>query len=375
MPVPEARPRVNIEEQVALAPLTSLRVGGPARWFARCASVDDLREALAWARTRGCGVHVLGGGSNTLFDDAGFDGLVIHVGLRGIERVDDGDQARVTAAGGEDWDGFVARCIDEDLGGLECLSGIPGLVGATPMQNVGAYGQEVAETIVEVQGIDRATGEAVRFGRDDCAFAYRSSRFKADDRDRFVLTAVTYRLPVARRPEIRYAELARRLEADGIDLDGLPPGRDAGCAVRAAVLAVRRGKSMVLDPADPDARSAGSFFLNPTLTDEQLRALRERWEARGGDADDVPVFPAAGGHKVPAAWLVERAGFARGTRHGGAGISSKHALALVSHGDRAADVRALAARVRDGVCEAFGIELEQEPVSVPAAGVGPIRGG
>lgn len=359
---------MHIEQHMPLAPLTSLRLGGPARYLARCTSVEDLRESLAWAAERGQPTHILGGGSNTVFADAGFAGLVVQVQLRGVDITTEGDTALVTAAAGEDWDPLVARCVAADLTGVECLSGIPGLVGATPMQNVGAYGQEVAESIVEVRAIERDSLEEVEFDNEDCAFGYRTSRFKGVNRDRFLITSVTYRLPRCRRPEIRYPELARRLQADGLDLDALDPGRPASGAVRSVVLAVRRGKSMVLDEADPNARSAGSFFLNPTLSDVQLESVRQRWQERGEDPASVPVFPVAEGlHKVAAAWLVERSGFLRGTRRGTAGISEKHALALVSYGDSATDLLALAAEVVAAVEKTFGVTLEREPVYVPRA--------
>lgn len=359
---------MNIEQHIPLAPFTSLRLGGPARYLARCVSVEDLRESLTWGVDRGLPVHVLGGGSNTVFDDAGFDGLIVRVQLRGVDITTDGDTALVTAAAGEDWDPLVARCVEADLSGVECLSGIPGLVGATPMQNVGAYGQEVAESIVEVRALRRDSLEEVRFDNEECAFAYRTSRFKGVDRDRFLITSVTYRLPRCRRPEIRYPELERRLQADGVDLDALAPGGAASGAVRDAVIAVRRGKSMVLDEADPNARSAGSFFMNPVLSDVQLERVRERWRERGGDPASMPVYPVAGGlHKAAAAWLVEQSGFARGTRRGTAGISEKHALALVSYGDSAADLLGLAAEVVAGVEATFGVTLEREPVYVPKA--------
>ncbi|MBQ38046.1 MAG: UDP-N-acetylenolpyruvoylglucosamine reductase [Gemmatimonadaceae bacterium] len=358
---------VNIEQDIPLAPFTSLRLGGPARYLARCTRVDDLRECLTWAVERSLPVHVLGGGSNTVFDDAGFEGLVIHVGLRGVDITigGEGEATRVTAAAGEPWDALVARCIAEDLSGVECLSGIPGLVGATPIQNVGAYGQQVCESISEVRGLDRSSLTEVTFANADCAFAYRTSRFKTVDRDRVLITSVTYRLSRGCRPDIRYPELDRRLQADGLDLDALDPGRAASSAVREAVLGVRRSKSMVLDEEDPNARSAGSFFLNPTLSDGQLATVRQRCRERDVDPADLPVFPAeAGRHKISAAWLVERSGFVRGTRHGTAGVSEKHALALISHGDSAADLLALAADVAAAVEETFGVTLEREPVYV-----------
>jgi UDP-N-acetylmuramate dehydrogenase len=237
------------------------------------------------------------------------------------------------------------------------------------MQNVGAYGQEVAESIIEVRALVRDTLEEVAFGAHECCFAYRTSRFKTEDRDRFLITSVTYRLPRSRRPEIRYPELAQRLQVDGFDLDALAPGRVASGAVRDTVMALRRSKSMVLDEADPNARSAGSFFLNPVLTEAQLAGLRQSCQARGGDPMSVPVFPVAGKmHKVPAGWLVEQAGFTRGTRRGTAGISEKHALALVSYGSSAADLLALAAEVVATVQDVFGVTLEREPVCVAPGG-------
>lgn len=366
---------LRLEEHVPLAPLTSLRLGGAARYLARCDSTDAMRQALRWAGARHLPVHVLGGGTNTVFADAGYGGLVIKVEGAGVQLAEDGDGVVVAAAAGADWDGLVSACVDAGLSGVECLSGIPGLVGATPMQNVGAYGQEVADAIVAVRALDRTGLEEVTFARAECGFGYRTSRFKTADRDRYLVTRVDYRLSRARRPEVRYAELARRLERDGVDLAALPPGREALRALRAAVLALRRGKSMVLDDADPNARSAGSFFLNPTLGDDALAALKARWQARGGDPATVPVYAAgAGAHKVAAAWLVERAGFAKGTVRGGAAVSEKHALALVNRGGTTADLLALATAVADAVHAAFGVRLEREPVCVPSAG-GPAAGG
>lgn len=359
---------MRIVDGVRLAPYTSLGLGGEARHFAHCTTEEEVREALRWGRSRGLPVHVLGGGSNTLFDDAGYDGLVLHVGLLGVRIEESGGAAAVSAAAGEDWDALVRRCIEADLSGIECLSGIPGQVGATPMQNVGAYGQEVCDTIVEVRAIDRASGEARVFTNEECGFGYRTSRFKGEDRDRCIITRVTYRLPKSRRPEIRYPELGRRLEAEGVDLESLPAGAPVSNAVREAVLHLRRGKAMLLD-SGPDSRSAGSFFLNPVLTAAQLAEVRERWRGRGGSAAEIPVYPAGGGrHKVAAAWLVERAGFAKGTLRGGAAISERHALALVNRGGGSADVLALAGEVAAGVRQTFGVSLEPEPVYVPPGG-------
>ena len=363
---------MRIVDGVPLAPRTSLGLGGQARHFAHCTTEDEIREALRWGRSRGLPVHVLGGGSNTVFDDAGYDGLVLHVGLLGVRIDESGGAAAVSVAAGEDWDALVRRCIEADLSGVECLSGIPGQVGATPMQNVGAYGQEVCDTIAAVYAIERASGESRTFANEECGFGYRTSRFKGEDRDRYIITRVTYRLPKSRRPEIRYPELRRRLKTDGVDLESLPAGAPASAAVRESVLHLRRGKAMLLE-SGPNSRSAGSFFLNPVLTANQLAEMRERWRGRGGSAADIPVYPAGeGGHKVAAAWLVERAGFARGTLRGGAAISERHALALVNRGGGSADLLALAGEVAAGVRDTFGVSLEPEPVYVPPGGSPPI---
>ena len=299
---------------------------------------------------------MLGGGSNLLVSDRGLDALVLRVRLRGVTAEPAGDRVLVHAAAGELWDDLVARAVAEGWAGLECLSGIPGDVGATPIQNVGAYGQEVAETVVEVRAIDRVTGAAVTLDAARCGFGYRDSAFKRRERSRHVLVGVTFALRPGGPATVRYPELRRAL-GDPDD----PPLR----AVRDAVLALRRSKSMVIDPADENRRSAGSFFTNPTLDLPALEAARARIEASGvlAPGEDFPRYPAAAGRvKLSAAWLIERAGFAKGTRHGAAGISTRHTLALVNRGDAtAADLLALARRVRDGVLDRFGVTLTAEP--------------
>ena len=304
-----------IAEQVDLAPLTTMRLGGPARYLARCTTADEIGTALEWAAVQGLPVQVLGGGSNTLFDDRGYPGLVLKLELSGV-RFEGGGKVEVSALAGEDWDDLVRRCIARGLSGIECLSGIPGLVGAAPMQNVGAYGQEVAGTITAVRAIDRRTLKEVEFANRECGFRYRNSRFKSEDRDRYVITEVVFRLEVGVRPELRYRELTESVARRG-GLDGLEPGEPASSAVRAAVLELRRSKSMVIDPGDPNTRSVGSFFLNPVLSEAELSALQRRCaEAPGEQQAPVPVFPDPGGHKVPAAWLVERAGVPQGPAAG-----------------------------------------------------------
>ena len=339
-----------IRQNIPLAPQTTIRLGGSARYYAECTSVDEIRACLHWAASTDRSVQVLGGGSNVLFADAGFDGLVLKIALRGLEFIGE----TVIAAAGEDWDPFVAACVERGLAGVECLSGIPGLVGATPIQNVGAYGQEVQDTIFEVQALDRQNLQEVVFSAAQCDFAYRQSRFKAADRDRYMITAVTYRLDASGLPQIHYPELRRQI---GERLNSLNPGHPALTAVRESVLQLRRGKSMLVDSEDTNARSVGSFFLNPIITTEAFAKLQQQHP-------DIPSFPADNDVKVPAGWLVENAGFTKGFVQGGAGISEHHALALVNRGGTMADILALAGEIQNAVKKIFNIRLEREPVLI-----------
>jgi UDP-N-acetylmuramate dehydrogenase len=340
------RAPAGLREHVALAERTTLEVGGAARWLVEPEGEVAVGLALAWAREVGARVVVLGGGSNVLVADRGLDALVVCPRLRGVELAPDGDRVLVRAGAGERFDALVERAVGAGLAGLEALSGIPGDVGGAPIQNVGAYGQEVAETIVEVRAIERATGDAVLFDRAACGFAYRDSVFKRDAADAFVVVEVTFALRPNGAPAVRYPELARALGPSPTLVD-----------VRRAVLELRRTKSMVVDPADENHRSAGSFFTNPTLDAGALAAVR----ARAGD--DLPTYPADGGRtKLSAAWLIEHAGFPRGTHDGRVGLSTKHALALVNRGGAtAAELVAFASRVRAGVRERFGVALAPEP--------------
>jgi UDP-N-acetylmuramate dehydrogenase len=403
---------VVVSEQVMLAGYTTLGLGGPAARFLEAGRDDQVVAAVREADAEGEPVLVLGGGSNLVVADEGFPGTVVHVATRGVQIGDDRDGVAVAAAAGEDWDSLVQRCVAEGLSGLECLSGIPGRAGATPIQNVGAYGQEVAETIVTVRAYDRLRDVVVELAHADCGFGYRTSAFKrsADagrgtgggrvtgagggrvtragggrvtgaggvraDRagrgaamnpaaatGRFVVLGVTFRLT---RDElsapVRYAELAKAL---GVGEGERVPLADA----RAAVLALRRGKGMVLDPSDPDSRSAGSFFTNPILDPGQLADVERKAEARSGHPVSVPRYPAPDGQvKISAAWLIEQAGFGRGyPAHGRVRISSKHTLALTNPGGAdTASLIGLAREIRDGVRQAFGVDLVNEPVLVGA---------
>ena len=287
-----------LRENVPLAPLTTMGLGGPARYLAECTSLDEMRTCLTWAATEGLSVQVLGGGSNVLFADAGYSGVVLKVGLSGV--VFNG--ATVEVAAGEDWDGFVQCCVERGLAGVECLSGIPGSVGATPIQNVGAYGQEVKDTIVEVRALDRQTLEEIAFA-PECGFAYRQSRFKGD-RDRFIVTSVTYRLDVSGQPQIRYPELRRHVDDDHPTL----------ATVRDAVLALRRSKSMVIDPQDPNSCSVGSFFLNPVIDAEAFAALKDRYP-------NVPSFPDSACSRCRLLGWSSKRDFTRGCK--GAALASR----------------------------------------------------
>ncbi len=339
-------------QDVPLAPHTTLGLGGPARRLAKVENVDDLKQALTAAGDEP--VLVLGGGSNLVVRDGGFPGTVIQIAIAGVKIREHGDHAVVSAFAGESWDGFVAQMVEAKLSGVECLSGIPGLVGATPMQNVGAYGQEVADTIALVRVLDRKTGEIESFEPGDCGFAYRTSAFKGSER--WVVLEVRFKL--ARSSDsapLTYAELSRAL---GVANGGRAPLAD----VRSTVIALRRGKGMVVDPADPDSRSAGSFFMNPIVDAEALALLEGKLPA--GTA--MPKFPQPDGRsKLSAGWLIERAGFTKGHGTGAAGISSKHALALVNRGEATTrDLLALAEEIQDAVRARLGIDLVPEPVIV-----------
>lgn len=356
---------LTIEDGVPLADLTSLGVGGPARHLATCADLDGLLEALDVARRGELPVFVLGGGSNLLVADEGFDGLMVRFADESLDIKNKDENVVVSAGAGLRWDPFVARCVEEGLTGIECLSGIPGRVGAAPIQNIGAYGQEVAETVLAVDVVDLDSGKQCRLLNEDCDFGYRTSRFKVARKGiwqpNYAVTKVHFRLRRADEGTVRYPDLQQRL---GVGDDGPPPPL---AAVRDAVLEVRREKSMVIDreisdPNDPNRRSAGSFFVNPIVEPDVAAAVKRR--ARELDAGEPPSWPVADGRtKFSAAWLIEASGFAKGYRKGRVGLSTRHALALVNLGGASAsDLMQLAAEIRSGVYGSFGVPLSPEPV-------------
>jgi UDP-N-acetylmuramate dehydrogenase len=341
---------------VRLSELTTLRLGGPAARYVEAGSEDAVIEAVAAADRGAEPLLLLAGGSNLVVADEGFPGTVVRIATRGVAR----EGAALEVAAGEPWDPLVADCVARGLAGVECLAGIPGSAGATPIQNVGAYGQEVAETITAVRVLDRADGSVRRLTPAECGFTYRSSAFKREP-GRWVVLAVRFALEASERSRpIRYPELARAL---GVEVGARAPSAE----VRAAVLALRRGKGMVLDPGDPDTVSAGSFFTNPVLDAGAFAALQERAAQRLGPGVRPPAWPADDGQvKTSAAWLIERAGFHRGQGNPeGIAISAKHTLALTNRGaGTAAELVALAREIADGVHAAFGVALVPEPVFV-----------
>lgn len=348
---------MRIEENIPLAPLTTFRIGGPARFFVEAKSTEDVRESVTWARQRNLPVFVLGGGSNLLIADSGYPGFVLKIGITGIERRSSlqNGKAVFDVGAGESWDGFVAHAVEADCAGVECLSGIPGSVGGTPVQNVGAYGQEVCEAIESVQAFDLKENQIRELCAEACGFSYRSSIFNTSERRRFVILRVTYALTPGGDPYLAYADLNRYFEGR-LTSPNLVDTREA-------VRQIRARKGMLIIDGDPDCQSAGSFFKNPVLSAAQHDDLQQRAAAKNLS---IPSYPALErNHKVSAAWLVEHSGFARGYSLGHAGVSTKHALALVNRGGASAEeILALKTHIQQRVEETWGVRLEAEPVMV-----------
>lgn len=346
-----------LEENISLAPLTTFRIGGPARFFVNATSFADVQEAIAFASSRNLPLFVLGGGSNLLVADAGWPGLVLKIGIGGIEQrtgIHDG-KILFDVGAGESWDRFVSRAVVAQGAGVECLSGIPGSVGGTPVQNVGAYGQEVSQTIDSVEVFDTKDLQVREFCNEACGFSYRTSIFNTTERGRFIILRLTYALMPGGEPYLEYADLKRHFA-----------GRETRpnlAETREAVRHIRGRKGMLIVEGDPDCRSAGSFFKNPVISPEQHEDLRKRAEAM---KLTIPTYPALEKRmKVSAAWLVEHSGFSRGYGFGHAGISSKHALALVNRGGAtAAEILALKDQIQQRVEEIWGVRLVPEPVLV-----------
>lgn len=345
---------LQIQQNVSLAPYTTLRIGGPASYFAQVRTEDELLDAVGFACNENLPIFVLGGGSNLVVSDCGFDGLVIHMALNDtITSARDSNSVEYTVPAGADWNDFVHLVCQQGISGIECLAGIPGTVGGTPVQNVGAYGQEVAETIASVRALDLKTTTFVTLDNAACGFAYRRSIFNTTQKGRYVVTAVTFRFDPTRKPHLTYADLTRHFGQS----------EPAPLEVYHAVREIRHGKGMLIVQGEPDSRSAGSFFKNPVVTPEGFHNVAS---AVGLSPDQIPHWPAEGGRiKLAAAWLLEHAGFVKGYAMGNAGISSRHTLALINRGNaNAADLFALRDAIQKRVKALFSIDLEQEPVQL-----------
>jgi UDP-N-acetylmuramate dehydrogenase len=349
---------MQVQENIPVAPLTTFRIGGPARFFVEAKTTADVEDSVRFARIRDVPLFVLGGGSNLVVADSGWPGLVLKIGISGIERrtgaAEDG-RALFDVGAGESWDRFVSHAVMAHCAGVECLSGIPGNVGGTPVQNVGAYGQEVSNTIESVEVFDLKDNQVRELCNEACGFSYRSSIFNTTERGRFIILRVSYGLAPGGDPHLEYADLKRHFE-----------GRETVpnlSETREAVRHIRARKGMLIVEGDPDCRSAGSFFKNPVLSEEQHEDLEKRAAAK---ELTIPSYPALEkSRKVSAAWLVEHSGFARGYGFGCAGISSKHALAIVNRGGAtAAEILALKDQIQQRVEEIWGVRLETEPVMV-----------
>ncbi len=351
--------KINIQENVSLAPLTTLKIGGNARFFVRAENEEQVIEAFKFAKRNSFELFILGGGSNILISDKGFDGLVLQIAIKGIFLENESsEKITVTAGAGEDWDKFVEFCIEKNLQGIECLSGIPGFVGGTPVQNVGAYGQEVSETIVSVRCLDRKTGEIIELSNTECKFAYRTSIFNTTDKERFIVLAVKYDLYVDGNPKIAYPDLQKSFA------EKIPTLKE----IRETVLAIRSEKSMVINENDLNSRSAGSFFKNPIVSTKVFQTVEEKARTLKliEENEKLPNYPVDGENvKIPAAWLIENSGFYKGYTRGNAGLSTNHALAITNRQNAtAAEILGLKNEIQNKVNQNFGIFLTPEPIFV-----------
>jgi UDP-N-acetylmuramate dehydrogenase len=352
---------MTIKENIPLAPLTTLQVGGAARYFVETKREDEIREAVEFAKTRDLPLFVLGGGSNLVIADSGWPGLALRIAIGGIstDRNDAAGGAVLFSVGaGVNWDDFVAQAVVQNCAGIECLSGIPGSAGGTPVQNVGAYGQEVADTIESVRVLDLKEDRVAVLPNPACGFRYRSSIFNRSERGRYIILRVNYRLKRGGAPNLKYADLQKHFTRNAGPRT--PPSL---AEIRAAVREIRRSKGMLITPNDEDCRSAGSFFKNPVLGGEEFKQLAARAESEGLEVPSYPALEVQ--HKVSAAWLVEHSGFSKGYTAGAAGISHKHALALINRGGaKASDIVRLKDEIQSAVRASWGILLEPEPVFV-----------
>ena len=345
-----------IRENVPLAPLTTLGVGGPAGYFIEATTENEVAEAVEFAQLQELPLFVLGGGSNVVVADSGLSGVVLKISIGGVSLSKAADDKLIFDVGaGVEWDSLVKRTVQANCAGLECLSGIPGSVGATPVQNVGAYGQDVSQTIMQVRVLERQSLQVSELSNANCGFGYRSSIFNGRERGRYIILGVTFAVWRGGKPTLQYPDLQKFFRERS--------GDPSLAEVRDAVREIRHGKAMLIVPGEDDARSVGSFFKNPIVPQEIVNELSARAASLGVQ---LPSYPAADGfRKIPAAWLVEQAGFCKGYERGRAGISRKHALAIVNRGGSTAEeIIALKNEIEVRVFEEFGVRLEPEPVFV-----------
>jgi UDP-N-acetylmuramate dehydrogenase len=366
---------LEFKENILLSDFTTIKLGGKAKYFCECINEEQILECLEFAKKGNLRLQVLGGGSNTIFADEGFDGIILKTAMRNITLSGKGGSSEVivTAEAGVNWDDFVIFCTGQGFAGVECLSGIPGTVGATPIQNVGAYGQEVSEIITEVTAIEISTHNKLVFSNPDCRFDYRQSRFKSDDAGKYIITEVKFLLKRNGEPAIRYPELKKYLEDEYVseenekdNYNSLTKPIEKLKFVRNAVIEIRKKKSMVVDQNDPDSVSCGSFFMNPILTDAEFQnfELKVKNLKLLNPVIKIPHFVTDKGIKIPAAWLIENAGFKKGYKKNGAGISSKHTLAIINCGGKTKNIMDLAEDIEERVHTLFGISLKREPVVI-----------
>jgi len=350
-----------LSENILLSNYTTINLGGKAKYFIECDNSESIISVLKFAGKNNLKLQIISGGSNIVFSDNGFDGIVVKINIKGLNYTDDKNYVNIVSGAGENWDDFVKYCIENNLSGVECLSGIPGSVGATPVQNVGAYGQEVKEIIESVTAVDRNTFEIVIFKNSECDFDYRNSRFKEKDKDRFIITSVNFKFIKNREPEIKYPELNKIINAS-TDLNESRNLKDKLYKIRLAVLNLRKKKSMVIDSDDLNSRSCGSFFTNPVLYKTEFNNFIKKAKIHNLNA---PFFENENLFKIPAGWLIENSGFKKGYKYKGVGISENHSLALVNYNGTTKDLLALASGIENNVYEKFGLKLSKEPVIIP----------
>lgn len=346
-----------------LAPMTSINLGGTAKFYFKADTEEEILKVLQYAKENDLRIQVLGGGSNTIFGGKNFDGIILHLGMDHQKIEKKNDNVFVTVGAGKNWNTFVTGMTEYGFPGVEALAGIPGNVGATPIQNVGAYGQEVADTIHEVHTIERSTLKKVTFKNKDCKFSYRTSRFKTTDKDKYIITEVIFKLKQTGRPVIAYPQLEKRIKEE-VNLEALPDGRRVLEAVRDMVIKIRKEKSMVLDSQDPNSVSCGSFFMNPIISKSKFVDVQNQ-ARQSGIEEEIPNFDEKGKVKLSAAWLLERSGFHKGfKKNQPIGLSENHNLAIVNRGGTTKGVLDLQKKIQEKVKKVFGIKLEREPVLV-----------